>query len=168
MHQLLTPGNLKLGKNRRIWGFGLPSGQPEICLGMSALCYEHCYARKIERLRPAVLRAYQRNLELSRTSDFVSAIVAFIMLNDIEVVRIHTAGDFYSAKYARKWLRIIQRLPHVRFYAYTRSWRHPRLQTVLEAIARQPNCRLWYSCDQHTGLPTQIPETVRTAWLMTD
>jgi hypothetical protein len=167
MHQLLSPGNLKLGKRGLIWGFGLPSGRPEICVGMSGPCGEHCYARQIERLRPAVLRSYQRNYELSLTRDFEAAVRAFIRLNDVRVVRIHTGGDFYSAGYARKWLRIMRELSHVRFYAYTRSWRQQRIQPVLEEMARQRNCRLWYSCDEETGFPAHTPGRVRIAWLMT-
>jgi hypothetical protein len=166
MHHLLTPGNLKLGKRGLIWGFGLPSGRPEICVGMSDPCGEHCHARQIERLRPAVLQSYLRNYELSRTREFEAAVVAFVRLNEIAVVRIHTGGDFYAAAYARKWLRIMRRLPRVRFYAYTRSWRHRRIRPVLEEMARQPNCRIWYSCDEGTGLPAQVPEGVRVAWLM--
>ncbi len=168
MHQLLTPGNLKLGYAGRIWGFGLPSGHPDICVGLSVLCLEHCYARRIERLRPAVLRSYQRNYELSRTREFEAAIIAFLRLNEVEVVRIHTGGDFYSSAYTRKWLRIIRRLPHVRFYAYTRSWRHDSIRPVLEAMAEEPNCRLWYSVDQATGQPQDVRPPIRTAWLMTE
>src|SRR5206468_648529 len=55
----------------------------------------------------------------------------------------------------------------VRFYAYTRSWRNPRIAPVLEAMAAESNCRLWYSCDQETGGPDSMPEHVRIAWLMT-
>jgi hypothetical protein len=61
----------------------------------------------------------------------------------------------------------MRRLPGVRFYAYTRSWRHRRIRAVLEEMARQPNCRVWYSCDEGTGLPAQVPEGVRIAWLIT-
>ena len=49
---MLTPGNRKLG-GRRIWGFGLPSGTPDVCPGMSATCRAHCYAVAVERYRPA-------------------------------------------------------------------------------------------------------------------
>lgn len=167
MHQLLSPGNLKLGRRGRIWGFGLPSARPDVCVGMSELCRQHCYARRIERFRRPVLAAYERNLRLSRTRHFVPAVVAFIQLNEIEIVRIHTGGDFFSPAYARKWLQIMRRLPDVRFYVYSRSWRAPQIIPLLEEMAAQPNCRLWFSCDEETGLPESIPPRVRIAWLMT-
>src|SRR5438477_6847737 len=110
MHQLLSPGNLKLGRRGLIWGFGIPSGQPKVCVGMSEMCRNHCYARRIEDLRPPVLAAYERNLKLSRTKHFESAVIAFVQLNEIEVIRVHVGGDFYSPGYARQWLRIMQRL----------------------------------------------------------
>ena len=35
-------------------------------------------------------------------------------------------------------------------------------------MARQPNGRLWYSCDRDTGVPGAVPEQVRVAYLRTD
>ena len=37
---------------------------------------------------------YQRNLELSRRPDFARLVLAFLILHDVRVVRIHTGGDF--------------------------------------------------------------------------
>lgn len=111
---MLTPGNKKLGGSL-IWGFGLPSGQPDVCVGLSSQCHAHCYARQVERLRPDVLARYEKNLRLSRLRDFPQYVHYFILAHEIKVVRIHTGGDFYAARYARKWVRVIQRLPGVRF-----------------------------------------------------
>jgi hypothetical protein len=163
---VLTPGNHKLG-GRLIWGFGLPSGRPEVCVGLSAECRRHCYARRVEGLRPTVLACYENNLRLSRLPAFARRLRAFILAHDIAVVRVHTAGDFYDAAYARKWLRVMQRLPAVRFFFYTRSWRDAAIRPVLEQMAGLANCRAWYSCDRGTGLPAQVPPRVRLAWLMT-
>jgi hypothetical protein len=141
---VLTPGNHKLG-GRLIWGFGLPSGRPEVCVGLSAECRRHCYARQVEGLRPAVLACYENNLRLSRLPQFARRLRAFIRAHDIAVVRVHTAGDFYDAAYARKWLRVMQRLPAVRFFFYTRSWRDAAIRPVLEQMAGLPHCRAWYA-----------------------
>ena len=46
---MLTPGNRKLGE-RLVWGFGLPSGQQEICIGMTPTCQQHCYAIRFGKL----------------------------------------------------------------------------------------------------------------------
>jgi hypothetical protein len=164
---MLTPGNKKLG-GRLIWGFGLPSGRPEICTGMSAECREYCYARQMERLRPAVLDRYERNLRLSRLPDFEQRVRYFILNHDIAVVRLHVGGEFYSDAYARKWLRVMRRLPAVRFFVYSRGWRDDRIRPVLERMAELSNCRVWYSADKGTGLPANPPPRVRLAWLMTD
>jgi hypothetical protein len=153
---LLTPGNKKLG-GALIWGFGLPSGRPDLCVGLSAQCQEHCYARHVERLRPDVLARYEKNLRLSRLRDFPQRVRYFILAKEIAVVRVHTGGDFYDARYARKWLRSIRRLPGVRFFFYTRSWRDDAIRPVLEAMAGLSNCRAWYSCDRGTGVPTPVP-----------
>ena len=95
---MLTPGNLKLGA-RRIWGFALPSGTPASCPGLSPTCRAHCYAVAVERYRPAVRARYRRNLRASRR-DFARRIVAFLIAHRVRVVRVHTGGDFYSARSA--------------------------------------------------------------------
>jgi Gene product 88 len=163
---VLTPGNRKLGGSL-IWGFGLPSGRLEICLGLSPDCLGPCYARHLERLRPTMLARYEANLALSRQRDFVLRACCFILAHDIQVVRIHIGGDFYSVVYARRWRRIIRRLPQVRFFFYSRSWRDAAIRRVLEKMALLSNCRVWYSCDRGTGLPENLPAQVRLAWLMT-
>ena len=110
---------------------------------------------------------YQRNLELSRRRDFARLVLAFLILHDVRVVRIHVAGDFWCRGYARKWLTVMRRAPHVRFYFYTRSWRVPAIHPVLCQMALLPNVRAWFSCDRDTGVPEQVPAGVRLAWLMT-
>jgi hypothetical protein len=163
---MLTPGNKKLGE-RLIWGFGLPSGRPDVCAGMSAECREHCYARQVERLRPAALARYEKNLALSRLPDFERRIRYFLLGHEIAVVRLHVGGDFYSAAYARKWARVMRRLPEVRFFLYTRAWRLTAIRPALERMAGLPNCRVWYSCDRETGVPARVLPRVRLVWLLT-
>lgn len=161
---MLTPGNSKLG-GRRIWGFTLPSAAPGTCPGMSPTCSAHCYARAVERYRPAVAARYRRNLRATRRRDFVRRVVAFLVAHRVKVVRVHVGGDFGSARYGRKWLAIMCRSPHVRFYFYTRSWRVPAIKVVIDEMAALPNCAAWYSCDRDTGVPTDVPPGVRLAWL---
>ena len=163
---MLTPGNKKLG-SRLVWGFGLPSGQPDVCVGLSAECQEHCYARQAERLRPAVRARYARNLQLSRLPDFAQRARYFLLAHEAAVVRLHVGGDFYSPGYARKWLRVMRRLPRVSFFFYTRSWRVAAIRPLLEEMAGLANCRAWYSCDRGTGVPARVPPRARLAWLMT-
>ena len=162
---MLTPGNRKLGPGRLIWGFGLPSRST--CPGRSRACTGPCYSARLEALRPAMRGRYERNLALSRRADFARLVLAFLTLHEVRVVRVHSGGDLYSAAYASKWLAVMRRAPHVRFYLYSRSWRVPSIRRVLWRMARLPNVRTWLSCDRDTGVPARVPACVRLAWLMT-
>jgi hypothetical protein len=163
---MLTPGNKKLG-GHLIWGFGLPSGTARACPGMTPSCRRHCYAVRVEHYRPSAAARYRRNLALSRRKDFARRLHAFLVAHHVRVVRIHTGGEFYSARYARQWLRIARRSRRVRFFTYTRAWRVPAIKAVLDALAALSNCRVWYSCDRYTGIPPDVPPGVRVTWLMT-
>jgi hypothetical protein len=98
---VLTPGNTKLGPGRLIWGFGLPSRAT--CPGRTASCAGPCSSASLEARRPALRRRYQRNLELSRWRDFARLVLAFLILHDVRVVRIHVGGDYYGRLFA-SWL----------------------------------------------------------------
>jgi hypothetical protein len=163
---MLTPGNKKLG-GHLIWGFGLPSGTLKLCPGMSPACRSVCYAVRVQGFRPQAAKLYRRNLRLAKRKDFVRRIRAFLICEGIRVVRIHTGGEFATVRYARKWLRIVERSPRVRFFTYTRAWRIPAIAEVLERMSQLPNMVLWYSADRDTGLPETIPPKVRIAWLVT-
>ena len=132
---------------------------------MSDLCRQHCYAHRLERIRPAMRARYEANYRLSLESSFARRVHAFLVAHDVAVVRLHVGGDFYSPAYARKWLRVMRRSPQVRFYFYTRVWRDEAMRAILERMAALPNCRVWYSCDRETGIPPVIPPRVRLAWL---
>lgn len=162
---MLNSGNSKLGRDRRIWTFSLPSRHS--CPGRSSTCSACCYSYRIERRRPQVLRRYRRNLALSRRRDFVARAVAFIVRRHVGIVRLHVGGDFASPDYARRWLRIMRRCPQTIFYFYTRSWRLKPFRPVLAAMTRLCNVKIWFSCDRDTGVPRRVPPGVRLAWLMT-
>jgi hypothetical protein len=163
---MLTPGNKKLG-GHLIWGFGLPSGTLELCPGMTATCRQVCYAVRVQGFRPQAAKRYRQNLRLTKKQDFVRRIRAFIISEGIRVVRVHTGGEFASARYARKWLRIVEKSPRVRFFTYTRAWRIPVICEVLERMSLLPNMAMWYSADKDTGWPVHVPARVRIAWLFT-
>ena len=55
---MLAPGNHKLGRSL-IWGFGLPSGTPDTCPGLSDACRSDCYAVAVERYRPTAAARYR-------------------------------------------------------------------------------------------------------------
>jgi hypothetical protein len=163
---MLFPGNKKLGAHL-IWSFSLPSGTADVCVGMTPACKRVCYAARLESYRPSAAKRYESNLRMSRRRSFVRRIRAFLIANHVRVLRIHAGGEFHSRRYARKWLTIIRRSPKVKFFTYTRSWRVLTIREVLEEMAAESNMQLWFSCDRDTGLPDEVPERVRLAWLMT-
>jgi hypothetical protein len=95
------------------------------------------------------------------------------MVREIEVwgggvVRWMVSGDVYSVGFAKKLLAVVRRTPNVRHFLYTRSWRVASIRPVLLALAAEPNCRVWFSCDRDSGTPFPVPPGVRCAWMMAD
>lgn len=164
---MLTPGNQKLGKHL-IWAFSLPSGVPPVCVGMTPACRRVCYAARLESYRPTAAARYAANLRAARRRGFVRCIRAAVIANHVRILRIHAGGEFFSVRYARRWLAIIRRTPRVRFFTYTRVWRVPKFLEVLNVLAKLPNLQLWFSADRDTGWPEDIPDGVRVAWLMAE
>ena len=90
-----------------------------------------------------------------------------VRVRGIRTIRLHVSGDHYSAEYAEKWLRIMRRLPRVRFWMYSRSWRIPEIEAVLRQMALLDNCTVWYSLDVDTGFPAERPPRVKYAFMQT-
>jgi hypothetical protein len=158
----LSQGNSKVGKT--IFTFNLPA--VETCPGLSQACSD-CYAQRGRWLFANVQAALARNLEMANCPSFVEEMTAEIERRQIKLVRIHSSGDFFSVAYTEKWLEIVQALPQLTFYAYTRSWRIPEIAAVLRQMADLPNFKLWLSCDADTGLPPDLHAAGggRVAWL---
>ena len=124
------------------------------CPGKSKLCVKHCYVRPSQRF-PVVNRLHEERFKASKKDDFVDRMVDDIIKSKTRVVRIHTSGDFYSAKYIDDWVKIINRTPNVVYYAYTRSWRCDDMIKQLDRLRRLPNMQLWWFSDQETGSPPE-------------
>jgi hypothetical protein len=116
---------------------------------------------------PGVKDAHARNFEATKTNHFVSDVVSELRTRKAEVVRIHVAGDFYSAAYCRKWLSIVQQTPDVQYFAYTRSWTIPTILPVLIELGRQPNIVLHWSHDKTMPKPPKV-RGIRTAYMSLD
>lgn len=82
----------------------------------------------------------------------------------VAVMRIHVSGDFYSAAYVRKWIKIAKASPDVQFFAYTRSWRVAGMLPALIEFGQLPNVQLWWSEDQDTG-PSPAVAGIRVAYM---
>lgn len=159
----LQPGNSKLGPG--VWQWSIPAGTT--CPGQTPLCALHCYAKRSHFIAPVVRQALIRNKHLAESPEFGDWMLGELRRANCRVVRIHVAGDFHRVGYLRQWWKVIRRRRNVVFYAYTRSWREPRLLPLLRAMAREPNFLLWFSCDRDTAAPPRIAG-VRRAYMAVD
>lgn len=118
------------GGNWNIVGFGLPADtnfvdangvQHNTCPGALA-CRAVCFAKQGGYRFPMAIASRKHNLSLSQDSGFVGMIVADLLrMRSVNTVRIHDSGDFYSQEYFNKWCEIARLMPHLTFYAYTKS-----------------------------------------------
>jgi hypothetical protein len=139
----MSPGNAKLGK---MPNFSIPAG--DTCPGKSDFC-KGCYAQKGFFQMPRLKSSYAQNLEVTQGDTFVDAMIGHIQkaTQKTKTFRIHVSGDFYSATYVRKWIAIVQALPGVQFYGYTRSWRVETISPALEQLRTLPHMQLFASMD---------------------
>ena len=157
---LSNAGNTKVG---RVWTFSLPSFVT--CPGASAWCRQHCYASRLERLRPNCRRAYVRNLALSlEPHQFVGRVLESLP-EDAALVRLHVGGDFYSREYVQNFLDICLARPNVQFWSYTRSWSATAMRLDLEQLRGLPNVQMFASTDPDMPLP---PDDWRAAFIDID
>lgn len=142
---LLVDGNSKTGSQVAL--FNLP--RLDTCPGASETCRALCYGKAFKRF--GWDEKYKSNWDRSKDDKFVPDMIAEIKARGYKVVRIHSIGDFYDGRYVGRWIKIIRALPHVIFYAYTRSWRTPDVRRALLRMNRLPNVQLWWSTDKETG-----------------
>lgn len=122
--QLLRTGNKKLGSNVAIWD--LPS-----IITCKYQCKD-CYALKAERLyrNTRIARAFhyeiikqalEDNNKKQYLIDYINVELSHHkLLYKNPIVRIHSAGDFYSTEYFNLWLNIITMNYDIQFYTYTK------------------------------------------------
>jgi len=153
----ISKHNSKLGK---ITSFSIVAG--DTCPGKTTLCTKACYVTGYYKQYPPVRKAYDGNLDLVLTTDWKVDIIRELSKTRRKVFRIHVSGDFFSPKYILEWIFIIAMFPHIRFLAYTRSWRVPRLRQELRKLRELPNVSLFASCDAEAY---EAPLGWRKAWM---
>jgi len=84
-------------------------------------CLSYCYASKGSYCYPNVVNKFERNLALSKKKKFVELMSNEIKYKGVQVLRLHSSGDFYNREYLEKWFKIIEQNKKVKFYAYTKS-----------------------------------------------
>ena len=120
--ELLTQ-NSKLKKtsklnNLRVFNFGIPAQNTCIWAGE---CKKYCYASKGAYIWSNVKPAFQRRYETTKQDNFPQLMIAEIIKKKASHIRIHDSGDFYSKEYLHKWFKVMDSLPEVTFYAYSKS-----------------------------------------------
>ncbi len=145
-------GNSKMGPEVLI--FNLP---PLLTCKASEWCKKNCYALKGRHCWPSVKESQQKRLELSRRTDFVELAVAELKRRRPQYVRLHSAGDFYSVEYARKWLEIIKQCPKILFRTTTKR---TDLGEVIRELDSLPNMIVRESLDPSRPKPSGLLRTV--------
>lgn len=84
-----------------------------------------CFHASLEAARPALAALLRHNLTVltrhGRTPRGMFRLLFDALPPGVEVVRVHAGGDFFSQAYFDAWMMMAESLPHVRFYAYTKS-----------------------------------------------
>lgn len=134
INPLLVNGNEKLGKGVWTWSTlatnriitavlnketGETISEKGTCPVNCPGCYatSGCYCFNSTKLSLAIKTVIAR-----RFLDFmVRAIIAQIKADKIRLLRIHCAGDFFSAEYIDAWKTIVKACPECVFWSYTKN-----------------------------------------------
>lgn len=116
MHVKISQGNSKLGN---IPSVSLPAG--ETCRS-DCECGTKCYAKKLERLRPAVRKAYRHNLDLLNydPNTYWREVEASIMMS--RFFRFHVSGDMPDEEYFVRMVKIAERNYHCQILCFTKKY----------------------------------------------
>jgi len=147
----LARGNKKTGSSGAVFSAALVWNLPPVatCPGASAWCLNHCYcADPREDIYPIAEWLENWGWFEEDPHGLSRQILREISAAPRPVsVRIHSAGDFFSAEYIRFWGKILQVAGDAVFWAYTRSWVIPKLRDELAQLRRLPNVQLFASHD---------------------
>lgn len=148
----ISRGNSKLGQ--------IPSvSLPSVITCRECACQNKCYARKLERLRPAVRNAYKHNLDVLNNDPhtYWREVEASIMMS--RFFRFHVSGDIPDDEYLANMVSIANRNTHCEILCFTKKF-----EIVNEFIAKGGNlpCNLHLIFSGWIGLemnnPYQLPE----------
>ncbi len=116
MNVKISNGNAKLGS---IPSISLPSG---LTCRNDCECSKKCYAKRLERLRPAVRDAYQHNYDLLKNdpATYWREVEASIMMS--RFFRYHVSGDIPDMYYLNHMIEIASRNPHCEMLCFTKKY----------------------------------------------
>lgn len=122
----VSEGNIKVGS---IPNWSLTPGRTCSREACHTCMREGCYAMKSYRQYKNVRQAWDDNSILAESGleklePFFD--MYFSSMNAPRFFRVHVAGDFVTAEYARMWSRIAAKHPGTRFLAFTKQWEKVR------------------------------------------
>ena len=140
------------------WSLPAREACPFSLSGEGTIC-EDCYADKgsyttypnVKRAQRARFAWVRESLKTDEGTDaFVRTMVDAISRTKNPYFRVHDSGDLFSPAYTWAWVRIVQALPHIKFWFPTRSWRPLTMarlspatkvawELALLALAAEPN-----------------------------
>jgi hypothetical protein len=161
----LSKGNAKTGA--RVVTFSRTPGSGGTCPGASAWCDAlvasgACYATRPYRQYAESRAQWDANARAERAPALPPPRRDGAPIK----LRIHVSGDFDSAPYVRSWIAALRARPDVIAWAYTRSWRVPRLRRALEDLRALHNVQLFASIDP--TIREDPPSGWRVAWISGD
>lgn len=129
------------------------------CPGRTKFCENWCYACSGQFTFPSVVTAqaerWAQTADLGAWMDHTAAEVKRLagprrrlsrrQTDGRLVLRVHSAGDFYSVDYLRAWYEVAKRCPEAVFYTYTRTWTLPEFRRALDEAP--DNFVIWCSVD---------------------
>lgn len=156
---LLTQ-NSKLKKTSKqsglkVYNFGIPA--QDTCL-WAGDCKKYCYASKGVYIWSNVKPAFKRRLAITKQNNFPELMIAEIIRLNASVIRIHDSGDFYSREYLHKWFKVMESLPNIKFYAYSKSLplfkgeRLPNNFTLIKSLGGKRDDMIDISSDRHARI----------------
>lgn len=111
----VSRGNSKLGS--------IPSvSLPSITTCRQCDCHKKCYAKKLERLRPSVRKAYANNLNVltEHPEIYWREVEASIMMS--RFFRFHVSGDIPNPEYFQNMVDIANRNQHCQILCFTKRY----------------------------------------------
>ena len=118
-----------------VYNFGIPAYESKATgirtCPMAGTCAKGCYANQGSYVWSNVAQAYEWRLQQTLRVEFVEDMIEAIAVKQRTAkrngkqlyIRIHDSGDFYNLEYIAKWFLIMNALPEVKFYAYTKMVR---------------------------------------------
>ncbi len=126
----------KLAKatGKKVYAFDLPAGwscpAADICLSKSDKksgkitdgkdSLFRCYAASLEAVYTAVRRLRWHNFDLLRNTSDMHKLIADSLPTNLEILRLHSSGDFFNKEYHGAWMQIARENPSITFYGYTK------------------------------------------------